>query len=347
MDQSFEDFENRKKDHIKWALDSISQTRVSSGFENIKLIHQALPEIDFSEVQLNTKILGHHFSSPHFVSSMTAGHGQSLRINLNLARAAEKKNWLMAVGSQRRELNDELASREWAQIKAQTPKLKFVSNIGLSEVISQPVESLLKLTETLQSVALIVHLNPLQEVFQNNQQVQFKGGLQAIENLVKKTKLPIIVKEVGFGITEELVAKLFNVGVHAVDLSGQGGTHWGVVEAARQKQVGFGLEVVEAFNDWGFATVELLLQMQTKTIAHQIWASGGIRSGVDSAKCLALGARAVGIAQPLIKAAVQSEEDVLKVMKIFDDQLSVAMFCTGLKNCEEFFHKKVWQCRKL
>lgn len=342
MNQSIDDFENRKKDHIRLALDSKSQGPVAGGFQRVRLIHAALPEINFSEVSLKTTILSQTFSSPHFVASMTAGHQQSKQINLNLARAAAQKNWMMAVGSQRRELDNTTFSQEWAEIRQQVPDVRFVSNIGISELISEPVEKILRLTEVTQSIGIIVHLNPLQEVIQNRRNGVFKGGFQAIENLVKKTKLPVIIKEVGFGINEEIISKLFLAGVQAVDLAGRGGTHWGFIEGARGTTEGFGPEVAQAFADWGYSSVDLLLNLQEQVLFHPIWASGGIRNGVESAKCLALGARAIGIAQPLMKAAVQSDLEVLNVMSQFDDQLRVAMFCMGVRQCEDFLHKKVW-----
>ncbi len=346
MSQPIDEFENRKKDHIRLALDSMSQSKVTTDFGRIRLIHNALPEIDFKDVDLTTPILSRRFASPHFVASMTAGHQDSLQINLNLARAAAKKNWLMAVGSQRREIDDVLMANEWAEIRKQAPEVQFVSNIGISEVISQPIEKILRLTEATQSIGLIVHLNPLQEVIQDRRNGLFKGGLHAIENLVKKSKVPVIVKEVGFGINEDVITKLFAVGVEAVDLAGRGGTHWGFIEGARGQKNGLGAHVAEAFSDWGYSAIELLLELQEKILFSPIWASGGIRSGVDSAKCLALGTRAVGIAQPLMKAAVVSEAEVLNTMTQFDDQLKVAMFCMGISRCEDFLHKKVWQCHK-
>jgi isopentenyl-diphosphate Delta-isomerase len=342
MDSSFEDFENRKKDHIRLALDNSTQGLVSSGFSKIRLMHQALPEINFSDVSLKVKLLNAEFSSPHFVSSMTAGHKDSGQINLNLAKAAATNNWLMAVGSQRRELTDSAASLEWKKIKAEVPNLHLVSNIGILELLSCPMAEILKLAENLEASALYVHLNPLQEVFQNNQNINFTGALKAIENLVKQSRIPILVKEVGFGINKDLTRKLFEVGVLAVDVSGHGGTHWGQIEALRQPQESIIYKISEAFHDWGQSTVDCLLGLQDQNLFSQIWASGGIRSGVDSAKCLALGARAVGIAQPLMRAAVESEELTSELMKQFDYQLRVAMFCSGVKKCEDFLHKKVW-----
>lgn len=344
MSQEYSDFESRKQDHIRLALSKESQGLVESGFSKISLIHEALPEINFNEVSLKTSLLGHEFSSPHFISSMTAGHKESLAINFNLARAAVSHNWLMAVGSQRREISDDQAINEWKKIIAEFPNLKLVSNIGISELLKHPVEKVISLVENINAVGIFIHLNPLQEVFQNESSADFSGGLKAIEFLVKKTKTPVLIKEVGFGINKQLIQKLFNIGVQVVDLSGHGGTHWGYIESARNQLSGLE-RGIDAFYEWGQSTTDCLLDSQELVLFHQIWASGGVRSGVDSAKCLAMGARAVGVAQPLMKAAVVSDVEVGRVMSLFDFQLKTALFCTGIKKIEQFLHKKVWLCR--
>lgn len=342
MNKSFEGFEKRKKDHIRLALDSQSQALVKSDFSKIKLRHQALPEFNFKDVSIKVKLLEHDFSSPHFVSSMTAGHENSFKINLNLAKAAKHNNWLMAVGSQRRELVDNNAAAEWAKIKSEVSDLCLISNIGILELLEYTPFEILKLAENLGAIGLFVHLNPLQELFQNNPNVDFTGALKAIEKLAKESPIPVLIKEVGFGINKELGHKLFQTGVKIVDVSGNGGTHWGQIEALRQPQDSIIYNAAEAFHDWGQSTVDCLLSLQDENLFHQIWASGGIRSGVDSAKCLAMGARAVGIAQPLMKVAVENEELTSKLMNQFDYQLKVAMFCSGIEKCEDFLHKKVW-----
>lgn len=342
MSDSFKDFENRKKDHIRLALHDSTQALVQSGFNQIRLVHQALPEINMSDVTLKVSLLGHEFSSPHFISSMTAGHEDSLNINLRLARAAQKKNWLMGVGSQRRELTDDLAAAEWKKIKIEFPDLKLVSNIGISELIQQPLEKILLLIENLGSIGIFIHLNSLQEVFQTKDEALFAGGLKAIESLVKKTSVPVLVKEVGFGINKDVAQKLFEVGVKVVDVAGNGGTHWGQIEASRSHEDSILENAIGAFHDWGDSTIACLLQLQEQVLFHQVWASGGIRNGVDSAKCLALGARAVGVAQPLMKAAMIDENEIIRTMDLFDYQLKTAMFCMGIHKYEDFLHKKVW-----
>lgn len=339
---SFDDFEDRKKDHIRLALEGATQALVETGYSRIRLIHQALPEINFSDVNLKTKLLNHEFSSPHFVSSMTAGHEDSLEINTNLAKAAQKNNWLMAVGSQRRELTDAGATEEWKSILKEAPDVKLVSNIGILELLTSSIHDVIRLAENIKAIGFFVHLNPLQEIFQNNPNVNFTGALKAIENLVKHCPVPVLVKEVGFGINKELCRQLFEMGVRAVDVSGHGGTHWGQIEAMRQSPENLIYKSADAFATWGQSSVECLLGLQDQILFHQIWASGGVRSGVDSAKALALGARAVGIAQPLIKAGVDSTQSVDQVMQQFDFQLKTAMFCMGVKKSEDFLHKKVW-----
>ena len=230
------------------------------------------------------------------------------------------------------------------RFEKKAPDAKLVSNIGILEVIQNPVEKIVQLTESLNAIGLYIHLNSLQEIFQKNPNTDFTNGLKSIEAIVKKLKIPVLVKEVGFGISADLVKKLIDIGVYAVDVTGNGGTHWGYIEALRQENSSIEQLAISAFSDWGASTVDCLLQCQQFVLFHPILASGGIRNGVDSAKCLALGARAVGIAQPLMKAALISEDEILKVMEVFDYQLKVAMFCSGIKKPEDYLHKKVWQC---
>ncbi|MGZ3724277.1 MAG: type 2 isopentenyl-diphosphate Delta-isomerase, partial [Pseudobdellovibrio sp.] len=258
MSDSFNEFESRKKDHIRLALDEKTQELVASGFSKIKLKHQALPEINFSDVSLKTKLLGCEVESPHFVSSMTAGHQDSLKINRNLAGAAARNSWIMAVGSQRRELGDKQAAGEWQQITADLPHLKLVSNIGILELISQPVDKIIELVHNLKAVGLYIHLNPLQEVFQNNPQLHFAGALKSIQKLVLVCPVPVLVKEVGFGITKEVSQDLFDIGVKVVDVAGHGGTHWGKLEALRQSEDSIIYKAADAFADWGHSTVDCL-----------------------------------------------------------------------------------------
>lgn len=342
MNSDGQSFEQRKMDHIRLALDSSTQNLTPTGFSKIKLLHQAIPNLDFKSVSLSTKILNNEFGSPHFISSMTAGHKNSLEINKNLAEAALEHNWMMCVGSQRRELTDSSAVSEWQIIRKEFKNLKLLSNIGILEVITEAPDSILKIIDSTEAIALLIHLNPLQEVFQNNQEVNFSNAYSAIEKIVKLSPVPVVVKEVGFGINKEIARKLFEIGVNAIDVAGAGGTHWAVLESLRQPENSLLAKSVSAFSNWGQTTIDCLLEVQDTILFEQVWASGGIRNGVDSTKCLAMGARAVGIAQPLMEAATKNSKNVSDKMTQFDFELKTAMFCCGISKCEDFLHQKVW-----
>ncbi len=353
--EDLKQFEKRKKDHIRLALDSQTQELTSNDFSRIRLVPQALPELNFSEVSLETQLLNQKVSSPHFISSMTAGHKQGFEINSLLAEAAAKKNWLFCVGSQKRNLINPKEVSDIQQIAKKYKKTKLVSNIGLEEAIQFKPADVLKLADSINAVGLIVHANALQEVFQNKKDVVMKNGFKAIAELVKKSDIPVIVKEVGFGVSSEMTQKLFDIGVSVVDVAGSGGTHWGMIEALRQDSKTLSARAIENFADWGLTTVECLLDLQSflnaqdeeERLANSVWASGGIRSGVDSVKALALGASAVGLAQPLLKNLIQknkitSVDQVIQAMEQFDFELKTAMFCLGIGKVSEFSTRKVW-----
>lgn len=358
-------FEARKKDHIKWALDESSQNKVDSNFSSIKLIHRPLPELKFSDVNIETSILGYKNCSPFFISSMTAGHQQSKSLNARFMAAAEKKKWIFGVGSQKKELFDSTASKEWKTLRAKYSNAFVLSNIGIEQVISSPLDQVLEIQKNLQSNAIIVHLNSIQELFQNGFAGNFsmKEGYKAIEKLVHKSKVPVIVKEVGFGFDLDTLKKLSSIGVHVVDLAGHGGTHWGYVEALRGQKVGASrdqktkgpnkLKMISAFDDWGYSNAEMLKKIHAFKLTGSdalkgttFWASGGIRSGVDAAKCLCLGATAVGLAQPLMKACLKSEAALFDAMDEYELELKVAMFAMGVVDLKALTMGKNWYEKK-
>lgn len=178
-------FEVRKMDHLRIALDPRMQTSGGSSFERVQLVHEALPEINLSEVQINQEIFAQKLASPLFISSMTAGHSLGREINIRLAQSSSEKNWLMAVGSQRRELDDSSAKEEWKAIRASAPKAKLFGNIGLAQLIHTPMDNLLRLADNLQACGMFVHTNPLQEALQFEGTPYFKGGLLALERFAK------------------------------------------------------------------------------------------------------------------------------------------------------------------
>lgn len=360
-------FETRKRDHIQIALDSRSQTEGQNGLDSIELIHEALPELDYKEVDISTSFffsgnpvlktapISLQLSSPIFISSMTAGHQYGRQINEALARLSDRRQILMGVGSQRRELDDSNAAEEWAQVRKQAPRALLVGNIGIAQLIKTPLDKIKKLVESTQAVGLFVHLNPLQEVLQPEGTPSFKDGLRALEKLVKFAEVPVIVKEVGCGFSVATLQRLQSTGVFAVDVSGKGGTHWGRVEGYRSQPDQMLYKVAQTFQNWGISTTQSMLNAKIAKndglASYEVWASGGVRNGLEVAKLIALGAKKVGLAKPFLEIILgedpkniqpeKADGRLEELLNQFETELKVAMFCTGCRTLEDLQTKKV------
>lgn len=345
MKESNSQFEQRKRDHIRIALDPRSQTAGQSGLDSIELIHEALPNLDFKEVDISTSFVfgdkSISLSSPIFISSMTAGHEKGLEINEALARLSDRRKILMGVGSQRRELDDSNATEEWIRVRKQAPRAHLLGNIGITQLIRTPVDKVRRLIDSIQAAGLFVHLNPLQEALQPEGTPEFKNGLQAIENLVKVAGVPLIVKEVGCGFSVETLKRLESTGIFAVDISGKGGTHWGRVEGYRSEENDLLYKVAQTFSNWGIGTVQSMLNAKEAQVNYEIWASGGVRSGLDIGKLCALGATKVGIAKPFLEAALNGDEALDELLTKLELELKITMFCTGSRNLKDLQTKSV------
>lgn len=336
---SSDQFSQRKKDHIDISLKDESQAYVDQ-FSRLQFQHQALPEIDFDEISLDCEVFGHPLSSPLFVSSMTLGHEGSAGLNQTILEACQEKNWMMGVGSQRRQLFDSAARKECEDIRKKFPKLVVFGNIGLSQVISSPSDSIADLVDSLGAQFLVVHTNPLQEAIQPEGTPQFQGGIEALERLIEALPVPVVLKETGCGFSQTSFAKLKNISLAAIDVSGMGGTHWGRVEGLRMPESSLGFKVAQSFSHWGISTVDSLENGLKSDVKTPLWASGGVRSGVDAAKLLALGAEKVGFAKPILQAAVEGREVLISKMEQLDQELKVALFCLGAKNLESLIGKR-------
>lgn len=323
-------FEQRKRDHIALSLSEANQALGASGFNYIHLEHEPFPEINFSDISIKQNSLGLDLSTPFLVSSMTAGHVDSVNLNQLLAKSCEAKGWLMGVGSQRKELFDDNAKKEWKEVRKIAPHVKLLGNIGLSQLIETPVEKIQELVDVLNATAFFVHTNPLQEVIQPEGTPQFKGGLVAIAKLAKKLSVPVVVKETGCGFSKSSLQRLNETGVAAVDVSGLGGTHWGRIEGGRANC--YRKTVAQIFADWGESTVDSLMFSKQVSPAYEVWASGGVRSGLDAAKSIALGAKIVGFAKPILEAALDGEESLIDLMTRYEYELKTAMFCSGVSD---------------
>lgn len=345
MKESNNQFEKRKRDHIRIALDPRSQTDGQNGLDSIELIHEALPDLDFKEVDISTSFVfkkeALSLSSPIFISSMTAGHEKGREINEALSRLSDRRQILMGVGSQRRELEDSNAAEEWVRVRKQAPKARLLGNIGIAQLIKTPIDKIRRLVDSTEAVALFVHLNPLQEALQPEGTRDFKNGLNAIENLVKTIDVPVIIKEVGCGFSTDTLKRLDGTGIFAVDVSGKGGTHWGRVEGFRSQETEILYKVAQTFSNWGVSTVQSMLNAKDARVSYEIWASGGVRTGLEVGKLCALGAAKVGVAKPFLEAALMGDEALEELLNKLELELKITMFCTGSRTLKELQSKRV------
>ncbi len=330
------EFESRKASHIEWALSPASQTSHAAEWARVRLSHCAVPELDFSDVNLTSTFLKKKLSTPFFVSGMTAGHTGANEINLRLAAACAKRGWILGVGSQRRELeqaNDQ--TDVWENLRKQNPKLSVIGNLGASQFIDASPVRIRELMKRLAPDALAIHLNPLQEALQPEGTPQFEG---LIKKLIAFRKLapqvPLLIKETGSGFSSNALKKLARVpGLLALDTSGLGGTHWGRIEGFRAQEKGDAIRAVaaQAFADWGVSTIDSVVNARTAfgTKKTEIWGSGGVRNGVDAAKLIALGAHRVGFARGALEAAQAGKENLELWMETREYELRTALFCTG------------------
>jgi len=331
------DTENRKADHIRICLEEdVSGRDISPGFERYRFVHQALPEINLRDVDTSMKLWGRRMKVPLLISSMTGGTRKAGEINRNLAMAAQELGLAMGVGSQRAALeNPELAATY--QVRKYAPDVPLFANVGGVQLnYSYGIEECRRAIDMIEADALILHLNPLQEAVQPEGDTDFEGLALKIEHICASLDVPVIAKEVGWGISARTARMLWDAGVSAIDVAGAGGTSWTQVEAHRIPTEQ-GRLVAEAFAGWGIPTVESLAMLREAGVpaSGKLFASGGVRNGIDMAKALALGADLAGIARPFLKAAAMSLEDVIAVGEIIRDQLRIAMFATGAASLEQ------------
>lgn len=329
MSDDYSQFEQRKKDHIKLALMTENQTTELSSFDNYNFSHEALPDLNFSEISIRGLRLGKQVEKPFLVSSMTAGHRDGVRINQNLIEACSQSGWAMGVGSQRRELTDPEAAFEWQELRRAFPDVSLYGNLGIAQLISTPLGDIRRLTDALRADALFIHCNPLQECIQPEGTTDFKNCWQALEALVKSLELPVIAKETGCGFSQATMKRLDEIGIAAVDVSGLGGTHWGRIEGHRAAHDPIRHRAAETFRNWGVDTVQSVIQAVALNPTFEVWGSGGVLNGLNAAKLFSLGAATVGFARPMLEVALESVDAVTQLMATIEYEVRVAMFCTG------------------
>jgi len=321
----------RKADHIRINLeDDVAGKGVSTGLERYRFEHQALPELDLDEVDTTARFLGHTLRLPLLISSMTGGVPEGGRINRNLARAAQACGVAMGLGSGRIALEDAVA-RTHFRVRRDAPDAFLFANLGAVQLrYGYDAPRCRDLVRALEADALILHLNPLQEAVQPEGDTLFAGLLERIGDLCARLDVPVVVKEVGWGLSGAVVGRLKEAGVAAVDVAGAGGTSWSEVE--RRRGDGRQAAIAAAFAGWGIPTADALVAARRAAPDLPIVASGGIRDGVEVATCVALGADLVGLASPLLKAAARGADEAIEALEILGAQLRIAMFCVGAPN---------------
>jgi isopentenyl-diphosphate delta-isomerase len=323
------DHKARKADHIRINLEEDVQfPRLTTGLERYRFVHQALPELDLAAIDTSSPLLGKTLAAPLLISSMTGGTEQAERINRNLAIAAQARGIAMGLGSQRTGLEEAATARSF-RVRSDAPDILLLANLGAVQLNKgYGVDHCRRAVEMIQADALILHLNPLQEVLQADGDWHWAGLLDKVEAVCRGVGVPVVVKEVGWGISADLARRLADAGVAVIDVAGAGGTSWSEVEYHRAPSERL-RRLARAFADWGIPTAESLAMVGQATPHLPRIASGGIRDGIDVAKSLALGASAAGLASPFLKAAVVSAEAVVDTIDFLAEELRIAMFCAG------------------
>lgn len=326
--------ERRKADHIRINLDEdVGFDRLTVGFEQYRFIHQALPELDLKSVSLTTRLFHKSLQAPVLISSMTGGTEQARHINLNLAQAAQHYGVAMGLGSQRAGIqHPEVA--DTFKVRSVAPDILLFANLGAVQFnYGYDVEHCIEAVQMIEADALILHLNPLQEAVQPEGDVNFSGLVKKIEAVCRRLPVPVIAKEVGWGISEQAAKMLAEAGVAAIDVAGSGGTSWSQVELFRAPD-DLHRRVAAAFRDWGIPTAESVQMVKRAAPDLPVIASGGIRSGIDIAKAIALGATLGGMAGPFLKAATVSSDAVMETLEETIRVLRIAMFSAGAGSIE-------------
>lgn len=327
--------ESRKADHIRICLEEDVQFRqTTNGLERYHFDHCCLPEIDRDQIDISTTFLGKVMNAPLLISSMTGGTPEAKTINCRLAKVAQHHRLAMGVGSQRVAVENPDVSDTFA-VRKYAPDILLFANLGAIQLnYDYGLDECLRVVDLLEADALILHLNPLQECIQPKGDTNFRGVLDKIETLCQKLPVPVIVKEVGNGISAKMAHKLIGAGVKAIDVAGAGGTSWALVESERADNI-LQRRLGRTFADWGVPTADCITGIRSIAPDVPLIASGGLRHGVDVAKAIALGADIAGLAMPFLQAATSSEATLYDLAQVLIAEISTVLFCTGNATLEQ------------
>lgn len=326
--------DDRKKEHLKLALSKSAQAG-ETGFSSYRFVHNSLPEINYDKIDTSTIFLGKKVDYPFLISCMTGGILEGGRLNRNLALAAQKFNIPMGVGSQRIAIEHKELEK-FFKIRKFAPDIPVLANIGLVQLnYGFGLKEFQKCIDMIDADALVVHINPIQEAIQFKGDRNWEGLVSKLEKIINRLSVPVIAKEVGFGMSYEVILKLYKIGVRIFDTAGWGGTNWSLVEGLRNKA---DKNLGELFSDWGISTTDSILNAvavknKVKGKIHII-GSGGLRNGVEIAKALTLGSDITGVASPFAKAGLVSEVKVGELIERYAIELKTAMFGVGAKDIQ-------------
>lgn len=321
---------SRKKEHVDLCVgEDVTFRGKTTGLERFELVHNALPEIDLEDVDPRVRFLGKECRFPLIINSMTGGYEEAERINRELAEACCETGIALGLGSQRQAMESERFHESWRVARKAAPSVPIFGNIGAPEVAGNPpIEQLRRLIDMIEADGLAVHLNPLQELMQPEGSPRFRGVLHGIEELVKALPVPVLVKEVGAGLSADVVRRLTDIGVRHIDISGAGGTSWSGVELLRSPSG----EIDDPFWDWGIPTADAIEGARSicEETGSVLIASGGIASSRDLGIALALGADMVASARPMLKTLMSLGSNALvEMIRTWERHLRYAMFLTG------------------
>lgn len=322
--------DKRKADHIRINLEEdVAFKKVTNGLESLHFMHHALPELDLAAIDTHIEVLGKSLTTPLLISSMTGGTAKAREINRILAEGAQAVGMAMGLGSMRAGIEDPTLESTY-RVRDIASNILLFANLGAVQLnYGYNIDHCRRAVDMIAADALILHLNPLQEAVQPEGDGNFAGLLNKIETICRQLSVPVVVKEVGWGISPEVARQLADAGVAAIDVAGAGGTSWSQVEMYRAPSARLA-RVAGAFIDWGIPTAASIRYCRDAAPDLPVFASGGIRDGIEVAKCVALGASLVGLAGEFLRAADKDGvEGVIELADTISQELRVAMFCTS------------------
>jgi len=334
--------ERRKLEHIDIVLSRNVRGPSSTWLEYVYLVHRANPEINFEEIDTSINFLGKRLNAPIMITGMTGGHPVAKEINASLAEVAEEYKIAIGVGSQRAAIENPALTDTYSVVREKAPTTVVVGNIGAAQLVKEyTVDHVIKAIEMIDADAIAIHLNPAQEVIQPEGEPVYRGIVSKIKEIVSSIKRPIIVKETGAGLSREVVKMLKEAGVKIFDTSGSGGTNWVLVEMFRAEKHGDSLKKIFAqhLSNWGIPTAASIIETRYEAPESFIIGSGGLETGYDIAKVIALGADIGGIAYPALKAYYSKR--LKEYIDIVVKEVRIALFLTGSRNLEEFIEKPI------